>query len=150
MPTKRKEDNYSMAYVSVPKDLTRVKSKVLFNLTKRQLLCFGAALLVGVPLFFLLRDSTGTSTAALVMILAMLPGFLLALYEKHGQPLEVIAGQMIQALFVRPKERPYQTNNLYAALMRQNLMEQEVKVIVQNGKAAKRKKKADTRRAAGN
>lgn len=139
-----------MAYVSVPKDLTRVKSKVLFNLTKRQLLCFGAALLAGVPLFFLLRDSTGTSTAALVMILAMLPGFLLALYEKHGQPLEVIAGQMIQALFIRPKERPYQTNNLYAALMRQNLMEQEVKAIVQNGKAAKRKKKADTRRAAGN
>ena len=139
-----------MAYVSVPKDLTRVKSKVLFNLTKRQLLCFGAALLVGVPLFFLLRSSTSTSTAALVMILAMLPGFLLALYEKHGQPLEVIAGQMIQTLFVRPKERPYQPNNLYAALMRQNLMEQEVKAIVQNSKAAKRKKKADTRRAEGN
>ncbi|MBR2010587.1 MAG: PrgI family protein, partial [Clostridia bacterium] len=32
-----------MAYVSVPKDLTKVKSKVLFNLTKRQLLCFGIA-----------------------------------------------------------------------------------------------------------
>lgn len=41
-----------MAYVTVPKDLTQVKSKVLFNLTKRQPLCFGAALLMGVPLFF--------------------------------------------------------------------------------------------------
>lgn len=139
-----------MAYVSVPKDLTKVKSKVLFNLTKRQLLCFGAALLIGVPLFFLLRGSINTSAAALVMILAMLPGFMLALYEKHGQPLEVIAGQMIQTLFIRPKERPYQTNNLYAALMRQNLMEQEVKAIVQHGKAAKGKKKAGPRRAAGN
>lgn len=26
-----------MAYVNVPKDLTKIKSKVLFNLTKRQL-----------------------------------------------------------------------------------------------------------------
>ena len=26
-----------MAYVNVPKDLTKVKTKVLFNLTKRQL-----------------------------------------------------------------------------------------------------------------
>ena len=40
-----------MAYVTVPKDLTRVKSKVVLGLTKRQLICFGGALLVGVPLF---------------------------------------------------------------------------------------------------
>ena len=139
-----------MAYVTVPKDLTRVKSKVLFNLTKRQLLCFGAALLMGVPLFFLLRGSTGTTTAALCMILVMLPGFLFALYEKHGQPLEVIAGQMIQTLFIRPKQRPYQTNNFYAALVRQSRMEQEVKAIVQkeNARNGKRsaQKKADPRR----
>lgn len=30
------------AYIPVPRDLTRVKTKVFFNLTKRQLLCFGA------------------------------------------------------------------------------------------------------------
>ena len=29
-----------MAYVNVPKDLSKVKSKVLMNLTKRQLVCF--------------------------------------------------------------------------------------------------------------
>ena len=29
-----------MAYVAVPKDLSKVKSKVAFNLTKRQLICF--------------------------------------------------------------------------------------------------------------
>ena len=28
-----------MAYVTVPKDLTRVKSKIVFGLTKRQLIC---------------------------------------------------------------------------------------------------------------
>ena len=44
-----------MAYVPVPKDLSQVKSKVIFNLTKRQLLCFGSGALVSVPLFFLLK-----------------------------------------------------------------------------------------------
>ena len=35
-----------MAYVNVPKDLTKVKTKVLFNLTKRQLICFGSGALI--------------------------------------------------------------------------------------------------------
>ena len=40
------------AYISVPRDFSKVKSKVAFNLTARQLICFGAAAVVGVPLFF--------------------------------------------------------------------------------------------------
>ena len=44
-----------MAYVTVPKDLTKVKSKVVFGLTKRQLICFGGALLVGSEMC--IRDS---------------------------------------------------------------------------------------------
>ena len=36
-----------MAYVSVPKDLTKVKTKVAFNLTKRQLICFGSGAAIG-------------------------------------------------------------------------------------------------------
>lgn len=86
-----------MAYVTVPKDLTRVKSKVVLGLTKRQLICFGGALLVGVPLFLLIRGRVPTSAAALIMVFAMLPGFLLALYERHGQPLEVVVWQIMCA-----------------------------------------------------
>ena len=40
-----------MAYVPVPKDLTKVKTKVAFNLTKRQLVCFGGGALIGVLYF---------------------------------------------------------------------------------------------------
>ena len=57
-----------MAYVPVPKDLNAVKTKVLFNLTKRQLVCFGSGAAVGVPLFFLLRQSLSNSAAAICMI----------------------------------------------------------------------------------
>ena len=130
-----------MAYVTVPKDLTKVKSKVLFNLTKRQLVCFGAAALMGVPLFFLLKSSAGTSVAAMVMIFAMIPGFLFGVYEKNGQPFEVYGRHIIESCFIRPKERPYQTNNLYEALIRQNQMEMEVKAIVQNSKARREGKR---------
>ena len=118
-----------MAYVNVPKDLTKIKSKVLFNLTKRQLICFGLAALMGVPLFFLLKGGIGTTAAANVMIVVMLPGFLLGVYEKNGQPLEVVAKHIIQTKFIAPKERPYQTQNLYAVLERQRKLEKEVSAI---------------------
>ena len=68
-----------MAYVSVPKDLSKIKSKVLFSLTQRQLICFSAGAVIGVPLFFLLRDRIGVSSAALVMMFVMVPAFLLAM-----------------------------------------------------------------------
>ena len=127
-----------MAYVTIPKDLTKVKSKVLFGLTRRQLICFGAAVLVGVPLFFLLRNAVSSTLATLCMILVMLPFFLLAMYERYGHPLEVILGQMIQTMFVRPKIRPYQTNNFYAAVERQAKVEKEVRAVVQKSQATER------------
>lgn len=107
-----------LAYVIIPKDLTKVKTKVMFGLTKRQLICFGAAALIGVPLFFLLKSTISSGAATLSMIVVMLPFFLLAMYERHGQPLEVIVRQIVQAMFIRPKEWPYQTNNFYAAIQR--------------------------------
>ena len=126
-----------MAYVPVPKDLTKVKTKVAFNLTKRQIIFFAAALVIGLPLFFLLKGSIGTSFAAFLMILVMLPCFLFAMYEKHGQPLEVVIKNVLQTKFIRPKERPYQTENFYAVLERQRNLEKEVSAIVkgtnQNG-----------------
>ena len=125
-----------IAYVTIPKDLTKVKSKVLFGLTRRQLICFGAAVLVGVPLFFLLRNTVDSSTATLCMILVMMPFFLLAMYERHSQPLEVVIEQMVQAMFVRPKERPYQTDNFYAAIERQISVEKKVRAVVQKTKTA--------------
>lgn len=123
-----------MAYVPVPKDLSKIKTKVAFNLTKRQILCFAVALAVGLPLFFLLKDSAGTSVAAFVMIVVMLPCFLFAMYEKHGQPLEVVVKNIVQTKFICPKERPYQTNNFYTAIEKQRKLEKEVSAIV-NGKS---------------
>ena len=118
------------SYISVPRDLTKVKSKVMFNLTKRQLICFGMAALIGVPSFFLLKTVVTVNTAVMGMMVIMMPFFFMAMYERNGQTLEVILNHMIQALFVRPKIRPYRTDNYYAALMRQSEAEREVEKIV--------------------
>lgn len=131
-----------MAYVPVPKDLNAVKTKVMFNLTKRQLLCFGGGALVGVPLFFLLKGSAGSSAAAICMILVMLPFFLLAMYEKNGQPLEKIVGNILKVCFLRPKQRPYMTNNFYDLLKRQDNLDKEVYAIVHKQSACKKAHKS--------
>ena len=132
-----------MAYVNVPKDLTKIKSKVLFNLTKRQLICFGLAALMGVPLFFSLKGGIGTTAAAMVMIVVMLPGFLFGVYEKNGQPLEKIVRNIVQVCFLRPKQRPYATNNFYAVLERQDNLDREVYRIVHQHKTHPRRTQAD-------
>lgn len=137
-----------MAYVPVPKDLTKVKTKVALNLTKRQLICFGGGALIGVPLFFLLRGPVGSSAAAMCMMLVMMPFFLLAMYEKHGQPMEKVVGNIIKVAVLRPKQRPYKTNNFYAVLQRQEKLEKEVYHIVHGNKKlaapAARKKRRKT------
>lgn len=132
-----------MAYVPVPKDLNAVKTKVLFNLTKRQLICFGAGLAVALPLFFLCKSSMNTSVASIIMIIVLLPFMLMAMYEKNGQPLEKIVRNIVQVCFLRPKQRPYITNNFYTVLERQENLDKEVYRIVHPQKAHASRKKAD-------
>ena len=132
-----------MAYVPVPKDLNAVKTKVAFNLTKRQLICFGSGAAVGIPLFFLFQKFMSSSGAAICMIIIMLPFFVFALYEKNGQPLEKIIYHILQVCFIRPKERPYQTRNFYAVLERQAKLDKEVFRIVHGSQAVERRKETD-------
>lgn len=123
-----------MPYVPVPKDLTAVKTKVAFNLTKRQLICFGLAAVVGVPVYFLTRGLLGTSGAIMLLILVALPFFFFAMYEKNGLPLEKILKYYINSRFIKPKIRPYKTDNLYTAIMKQYELEKEVKGIAENNR----------------
>lgn len=119
-------------YADVPRDLSRVKTKVAFNLTKRQLFFFGTGALIGVPVYFFLRSFLDQGIAVLGMIAVMMPAFFLAMYEKNGQPADVYAKHFIEANFLRPKIRPYKTRNYYALITKQYDLETEVMGIVQN------------------
>lgn len=99
--------------MNIPKDLTKVKNKVAFNLTLRQIICIIIGAALGLPFYFLTRDYIGTSGAATGMVLLMLPEFLFAMYEKDGMHLEKILQNFIRVRFQRPAIRRYETVNLY-------------------------------------
>ena len=109
-----------MPYVPVPKDLTKVKTKVAAGLTKRQLICFSLAALAGLPVYFLTRGAIGNSAAALLMIGLMMPFFFFAMYEKDGQPAEKLLRNRLRHKR-RPKVRPYRTENLYKSISKKEV-----------------------------
>ena len=102
-----------MAYVPVPKDFSKIKTKLALNLTKRQIICFSLAGICGVPVYLLTKAGLGTDVAATLMIIVMLPFFFFAMYEKDGLPLEKVLKNMIIVKFIRPPVRKYQMENLY-------------------------------------
>ncbi|WP_369283979.1 PrgI family protein [Oscillibacter sp. GMB15532] len=105
-----------MAYVSVPNDLSKVKTKLAFNLTKRQLICFGAAAVIGIPAYLFTRTAIGNTGAMFLMIAFMLPCFFFAMYERDGLPFEKVVRNIVRSKFLWPRTRPYQTQNFYAYL----------------------------------
>ena len=130
-----------MAYVTVPKDLNRVKTKVALNLTRRQLICFSAAGLLGIPLYLLTRNALGNDLAALLMVLVMLPLFAFALYEKDGMPLEAFIENYIRVRFLYPRIRPYQTENFYRVIQSEVNHRKEMRISGAEKKHNKRQTK---------
>ena len=134
-----------MAFVPVPKDLNRVKTKVMFNLTRRQLICFALAAAVGMPVFFLAKSKLELSAAAMVMVVIMLPFIFFALYEKDGQPAEKILGHVVKTMFLRDRVRPYRTENLYAVIQREIKEKEELQIEQCSQKSGKADKGAERR-----
>lgn len=130
-----------MPYVPVPKDLTTVKTKVAFNLTKRQLICFGFAGGVGAGVYLLCRTSLGNDISVLLLIAAVLPFFFFAMYERDGLPFEKVLRNMIRVKFLYPAVRPYRTENLYRAVQNHTEMRGEVRRIVRERQKAEREKR---------
>ena len=105
-----------MPYVNVPNDLSKIKTKLAFNLTKRQLVCFGIAGAVGIPSYLLARSAIGNTGAMFLM---------LAMYEKDGLPFEKVVRNVLRARFLRPGVRPYQTENIYAPFTQRGAVRKE-------------------------
>ena len=128
-----------MPYVTVPRDLSKVRTKVAFNLTKRQLICFGGAAAIGLPTYFLAKGVIGNTPAVLVMIAVMLPGFFFGMYEKNGQPAEKIVRNFLRTR-LWPKNRIYQTDNLYKRLSNKEELFAQNETTSPAGKAPAKKR----------
>lgn len=124
-----------MAFVQVPKDLSRVKTKVAFNLTKRQLICFSIGAVIGIPSYLGIRSSVGNDVSLLVMIALMMPFFFTAIFEKDGMPFEKYVMYVIRQKYMYPKIRVYKTENFYEFLS----IKEELEVGKVNGKSTNEK-----------
>jgi hypothetical protein len=133
-----------MPFVNVPKDLNKVKTKVAFNLTKRQLICFGTAAAIGIPAYIFTRGTIGNTAAALLMIGLMLPPFFIAMYEKDGQPAERILFNILRCRWFFPPKRPYKTENFYSIIEKEGQIF-ECSEHAQNQKAHAAEKTAESK-----
>ena len=102
--------------VKVPKDISAIKKKLLFNLTKRQIISFFLAGAVGIPVYIFTKKYIPTDMAALVMVVVMLPFLFVGIYEKDGYPAEKIIYFMIRRMFLLPGIRIYKAENFYECL----------------------------------
>ena len=115
--------------VAVPKNLSGIKTKVALNLTKRQLICFGGAAVVGIPFYLVTKGILGTQVSALIMVALMLPFFFLAMYEKDGFPAEKVLYFMVRQKLLTPGIRPYKSENLYKQLEERETLKKEVRYL---------------------
>ena len=132
----------------MPKDLTRVKTKVMFNMTQRQLICFSLAAATGVPFYLLTKNSLGSTLAACLMIVVMLPFFFFAMFEKDGMPLEKIMKNIYRQKILRPGVRIYRTRNMYRVIQ-DEIYDKEVLGIEPDGKAVQKEQRKAGRKKTG-
>jgi len=118
-----------MAYVPIPKDLKRVKTKVAFNLTRRQLIGFSLAGLVGIPTYLSVKNALPNDISILVMIAVTLPIFFITMFEKDGLTFERYFKYVYLQKFYQPKKRV--RKEVYLEIQRQDKKRE---------KASKRKK----------
>ena len=101
-----------MAYVKVPKDLSKVKTKVALNLTKRQLIGFSIAVLLGFPVYLLCKNFLSTDISMILMSIVVLPILFATLYEKDNLPFEKHLAYIVR-FHKAEKIRVYKSKSIY-------------------------------------
>ena len=105
-----------MAYVDIPKDLDGIKSKVALGLTKKQLIGFGIAAVIGVPVYLATRLAVGNDVGLFFMMFSMALPLLYAIYEPKGMTMGQLVAVWLRFQFTANGVRPYKNVNLYDAL----------------------------------
>lgn len=115
--------------VPIVKDPTRVKSRFIGSFSKRQIVCYGIAILMGVPFYFCTKDMLGKETSALIMVALMFPAIISSIYEKEGLPAEKYFIRYFRWKFLRPVNRAYRAENRFVRMEKRNQMEMEVEAL---------------------
>lgn len=94
-----------MSFVQIPKDIDKIKTKVAFGLTLRQLIGFLVAGVLGIPAYLLVRKFAAMDVAVLALIIADIPVFFVTFYERDGMTCEEYCKYIYLHKFYQPKIR---------------------------------------------
>lgn len=97
----------SAAFVSIPKDLEKIKNKLVFGLTKRQLLGLAPAFFLGLPIFFAVNSVLPQEVAMIALLVVSAPPLFLAIYERDGMPAEEWLKNYLKYTFLSTAKRRY-------------------------------------------
>ena len=118
-----------MFYIPIQKDFSKVKNKIVFGLTKRQIIFFLLGAAVGIPTYILLKKVVSVDIAGVAMITVMLPFFTFALYEKDGEYLEERLKHIITERYIRPQIRPVVNEPLlYSCMQVSDYIQEQEKI----------------------
>ena len=94
-----------MAYVPVPKDLDKIKTKVAFNLTKRQLIGFAVAALIGIPVYLTVKKYLPNDISLIFLLIFTFPVFYITFFDKDGLTFEKYFKFFYLHKFYQPQKR---------------------------------------------
>lgn len=113
-----------MAYVSVPKDIVKIKEKYL-NFTKRQLISVSIAGFFIFFIFFNLKNIVGIEISMYISFIIIFPILFLGYYEDDGVYLEDKIKNIIY-FYKNNKPKVYKTENFY----NKGLLSKEIEKII--------------------
>ncbi len=123
-------------FVKIPKDLSLIRQKFMFGLTKRQVIAFGIGIIIGFPSFYLFNNLFSLQAGCFALGITAAPFIFCGLYKKNGMHFEQVLKLMI-SFFKKPKERTYQSENSFEILSRQLEYNRLRKMLIKSNEAKK-------------
>lgn len=129
-----------MAYVPVPKDLDKIKTKVAFNLTIRQLIGFAVAALIGIPVYLTVKKYLPNDVSMIFLLVSTLPIFYITFFDKDGLTFEKYFKYYYLHKYYQPQRRVRKEVYLEEKRKANAKLKSDAKTIKKRQKGAKRSK----------
>lgn len=129
-----------MAYVPVPKDLDKIKTKVAFNLTIRQLIGFAVAALIGIPVYLTVKKYLPNDVSTIFLLVSTLPIFYITFFDKDGLTFEKYFKYYYLHKFYQPQRRVRKEVYLEEKRKANAKLKSDAKTTKKRQKGAKRSK----------
>lgn len=114
--------------VPIPKELKTIKSKLFFGLTKRQLIGFSSALVIGFPVFLLLKNFN-LEIALYGLFFTAFPVIFGTIFTKDGMPAETWIKLYLEYKYLNPQRRYFKVSKKNAKVAAErNMMHEKRKV----------------------